>query len=196
MENKKSDILKEKFSKFYSPSEHLAVDEVIVKFKGHVIFRQYIPKKHKRFGTKIYKLWRNWIHVYDRLFGQRQSALCNTWLQPTRVSELTKKIQEHGHKLYMVNYFSSPDLFDDLAAKQIFCCGTVRQQERHATGLKHQKNNTQTGWPSCADKVWRQQYYGGTNATYVFWQTYTRHQQRIISAIPMEGHKAANCGRL
>jgi len=45
MENEKSDILKEKFSKFHSPSEHLAVDEVIVKFKGHVIFRQYIPKK-------------------------------------------------------------------------------------------------------------------------------------------------------
>jgi len=39
------EILNEKFSKFYSPSEHLAVDEVIVKFKGRVIFRQYIHKK-------------------------------------------------------------------------------------------------------------------------------------------------------
>jgi len=39
------EILNEKVSKFYSPSEHLAVDEVIVKFKGRVIFRQYIPKK-------------------------------------------------------------------------------------------------------------------------------------------------------
>jgi len=36
--------------------EHLAVDEVIVKFKGRVIFRQYIPKKIKCFGIKIYKL--------------------------------------------------------------------------------------------------------------------------------------------
>ena len=34
------DILNEKFSKFYSPSEHLAADEVIVKYKGRVIFRQ------------------------------------------------------------------------------------------------------------------------------------------------------------
>ena len=41
------------------------------------------------------------------------------------VSELTKKIQGHGQKLYMDNYFSSPDLFDDLAMKQIYCCGTV-----------------------------------------------------------------------
>ena len=47
------EILKENFSKFYSPSEHLAVDEVIVLYKGRVIFRQYISKKHKRFGIKI-----------------------------------------------------------------------------------------------------------------------------------------------
>jgi len=29
------------FSKFYKPSEHLATDEVIVKFKGRVVFKQY-----------------------------------------------------------------------------------------------------------------------------------------------------------
>jgi len=47
-------ILKQKFLKFYNPSHHLAIDEVI-KYKGRVIFRQYIPKKHKHFGIKIYK---------------------------------------------------------------------------------------------------------------------------------------------
>jgi len=29
------------------------------------------------------------------------------------LSELTKKLHERGHKLYMDNYVSSPDLFDD-----------------------------------------------------------------------------------
>ena len=33
------------------------MDEVIVKFKGRVIFRQYIPKKTKCFYMKIYKLF-------------------------------------------------------------------------------------------------------------------------------------------
>jgi len=59
------EILNKKFSKFYSPSEHLAVDEVIVKYKGGVIFRQYIPKKHKRFGIKIYKLCDETGYTYD-----------------------------------------------------------------------------------------------------------------------------------
>ena len=38
------EILRTNFAKFYNPSEHLVVDEVIVKFKGRVIFKQYIPK--------------------------------------------------------------------------------------------------------------------------------------------------------
>jgi hypothetical protein len=32
------------------------VDKVIVKYRGRVIVRQYIPKKRKHFGIKIYKL--------------------------------------------------------------------------------------------------------------------------------------------
>lgn len=50
------DILNNKFGELYYPTEYIAVDEVIVLFKGRVIFREYIPKKHKRFGIKIYKL--------------------------------------------------------------------------------------------------------------------------------------------
>jgi len=32
-------MLNKAYAKFYNPLEHLAVDEVIVKFKGRVIFR-------------------------------------------------------------------------------------------------------------------------------------------------------------
>jgi CDP-diacylglycerol pyrophosphatase len=46
------EILNVIFSKFYSPSKHLSKDEVIVVYKERVIFQQYIPKKHKRFGIK------------------------------------------------------------------------------------------------------------------------------------------------
>jgi len=43
------EILNNTFSKFYNPSENLAIDEVIVPFKGRVIFKQYIPKKTEAF---------------------------------------------------------------------------------------------------------------------------------------------------
>jgi hypothetical protein len=40
----------------YNPTKHLAVDEVIMLYEGRVIFRQYVPNKHKRFDIKIQKL--------------------------------------------------------------------------------------------------------------------------------------------
>ena len=46
------------------------------------------------------------------------------------LTELTRKIEGHSHKLYMDNFFSSPELFDDLVKKQIYCCGTVRPNRR------------------------------------------------------------------
>ena len=58
----------------YNPSEHLAVDEVIVKFKRRVIFRQYIAKKIKGFGIKIYKLCIESGYTYDmRVYLGRDS---------------------------------------------------------------------------------------------------------------------------
>jgi len=53
------------FSKFYNPSEHLAVDEVNVKFKGRVLFKQHITKKSKRFGIKMLKLCDSTGYTYD-----------------------------------------------------------------------------------------------------------------------------------
>jgi hypothetical protein len=74
------EVLIEKFSKFCNPSEHLAIDEVIVKYEGRVIFRQYILKKHKRFGIKIYKLSDGLVTLMIRQFiwAETDRALCNT----------------------------------------------------------------------------------------------------------------------
>lgn len=41
------------YSKFYGPSEYLAIDKVMVLFKGKFAIKQYIPKKHEHFRIKI-----------------------------------------------------------------------------------------------------------------------------------------------
>ena len=60
----------------------------------------------------------------------RQRTAQHLTVTHATVSELTKKIEGRGHKLYMDNYFLSPDLFDDLAKKQIYCCGTVQTNRK------------------------------------------------------------------
>jgi hypothetical protein len=39
------DILNSELSELCHPTEYMAVDEVIIKFKGKVVFQQYISKK-------------------------------------------------------------------------------------------------------------------------------------------------------
>ena len=50
------DKVSDSYAKYYSLAKQLAVDKIIVLFKGRAIFKQYISKKHKWFGIKLYKL--------------------------------------------------------------------------------------------------------------------------------------------
>ena len=47
------EILNATFSKFYNPSDNLAIDEVIVSLKVRVIFKQYIPKHASVWASKF-----------------------------------------------------------------------------------------------------------------------------------------------
>jgi hypothetical protein len=38
---------------------------------------------------------------------------------------LTRRVEGRGHKLYVDNFFSSPDLYDNLTKKKINCYGRV-----------------------------------------------------------------------
>ena len=98
------------FSKFYNPSEYLAVDEVLVKFTGRILFKQYIPKKRKRFGIKMFKLCDSTGYTYDMnvyLGKDRQRAAQHPTATHNTVANLTRGVEGFGHKLYTDNFFSS-----------------------------------------------------------------------------------------
>jgi len=64
------------------------------------------------------------MNVY--LGKDRQRAAQHLTATHATMTNLTRGVEGFGHKLYMDNFFSSPDLYDDLAQKKIFCCGMVR----------------------------------------------------------------------
>jgi len=125
------------------------VDEVIVKYSGRVIFRQYIPKKRKRFGIKIYKLcdeagFMCAMRVY--LGKDSQSATDDMTATHTTVRHLTRRVEDLGHKLFMDNFFSSPRLFDYLDRHKINSCGTVRPNRKDMSrGFGPKKTETEKG---------------------------------------------------
>jgi len=121
----------------YNPTEHLAVDEVIVLYKGRVIFRQYIPKKRKRFGIKIYKLCDSLGYTYDMsvyLGKQRQPATAEITATHGTVLQVIRGVEGLGHKVFMDNYLTSPALFDDLFQRKISAYGTVCHDMWNAMG--------------------------------------------------------------
>jgi hypothetical protein len=82
-------------SEFYNPSENLDFDEVIVSFKGRVIFRQYLPKKRKHFGITIFKLCKSTGCTYDMkvyLGKDRQRMAQHLIANHATVPELTRKV--------------------------------------------------------------------------------------------------------
>jgi hypothetical protein len=68
------------------------------------------------------------MEVY--LGKDRQRATTDMTVTHATVKQLTRKVKGHGHKLYMDNYFSSPDLYNDLTKHKINCCGTVRPNHK------------------------------------------------------------------
>jgi hypothetical protein len=120
----------------------LAVDKVIVKFKGRVIFRQYIPKR-KHFGIKIYKLSDESGYTYDMsvyLGRDPHSATDDMTAAHATVRHLTSRVEDLGHKIFMDNFFSSPRLFVDLDRRKINFCGPVRPNRRDMPSDLDQKN--------------------------------------------------------
>ena len=58
------DKLIDSHAKYCSLTVYLAVDE-IVPFRGRVIFRHYLPKKHDRFGIMLYRFCDCKGYVYN-----------------------------------------------------------------------------------------------------------------------------------
>jgi len=123
---------KEAYAKFYNPSEHLAVDEVIVKFKVRVIFRQYIPKKKNISASTFTNCDASWYTYVMRVYLVRDSHSTTDNMSATHatVGHLTSRVEGLGRKIFMDNLFSSPGLFDDLDRCKINSCGTVRPDRR------------------------------------------------------------------
>ena len=57
---------------------------------------------------------------------QRQHATTQITATHGMVLQLIRRVEGLGHKIFMDNYFTSPDLFQ----RKINACGTVRQDRR------------------------------------------------------------------
>ncbi|GBO17667.1 PiggyBac transposable element-derived protein 4 [Araneus ventricosus] len=123
------------FKEEYDPTENLSLYEVIIKFKGRVIFKQYIPKKRKQWGIKMYKIADATGYTYDMRVYLGKNKLKENLSPPASynvVYTMAECIKDKGDKLFMDNFFSSSKLFHSLLTeKKINSRGKIRSNRKY-----------------------------------------------------------------
>jgi hypothetical protein len=113
----------------YKPPKEQTIDEGMIAFKGRLSFKQYLPAKPTKFGIKVWKRaspYNGYCHEFQVYTGKKEGQGREDNLGSRVVKDLTRKITDKGHHVYMDNFFSNPTLFEELAKETIYCCGTAR----------------------------------------------------------------------
>lgn len=122
------------------PSQDISVDEKFVLYKGHLYFRQYIPKKRSRYGVKIFAcceaqtgyLWNFLMHSSaenHQTFGNDVTKGEHFSYSERVIIELVKDILGQGYRcrIFADNWFSSLKLASFLIENDTMYTGTLRE---------------------------------------------------------------------
>ena len=120
--------LKKKCFDLYQPLQELSIDERMVKSKARTFFRQYIRNKPHKWG---FKLWvvadpTGYTVDFDIYCGARHmSSSSGKGLAYDVVVKLVQPFLFQGYLLFCDNFYTSPQLFQDLLKDGILATGTL-----------------------------------------------------------------------
>ena len=132
-----------RFLEVYNPERNLSIDETLIKFKGKIYFRQFIPIKPGCFGIKCFTLAEasSGYGLVSKAYTGKENGVVQTDLGRRAVMGLMESFFNKGHTLYMDNYYTSVPLFEDLEERGALACGTVRSNRK---GLPRDITDAQT----------------------------------------------------
>jgi len=124
------DYLVKRFQEVYYPSREISIDEQLLKFKGQLHFKQYIPNKRSRFGIKLFTLCDKSGYVYNTtVYAGKSTAVddVNLGKSGAIVLEMMEPLLNKGHQLFIDNWYTSLKLLLNLMTQNTSACGTVRR---------------------------------------------------------------------
>ena len=126
------DLLLPRFLEVYNPERNLSIDKTLIKFKGKIYFRQFIPIKPGRFGIKCFTLAEasSGYGLVSKIYTGKENGVVQTDLGRKSAMGLMEAFFDKGYKLYMDNYYTSVPLFEDLERRGMLACGTVRSNRK------------------------------------------------------------------
>ena len=111
----------------YVPRRQLSIDESLLAWRGRLSFRQYITNKAHKYGIKYFE-----VTSWDGLILRIVLYTAEGFPDPDElgqsgaiVLQLMKDFLYQGYQLYMDNWYNSVKLFQVLADRFTYVCGTV-----------------------------------------------------------------------
>lgn len=115
------------------PQRDLSVDEAMIKFKGRLGMKQYMPMKPVKRGIKVWvcaEASSGFVCDFQVYTGKRQDGAVEQNLGYRVVHELTRNFTGKNHHVFYDNFFSSVKLAEDLLEDDIYSCGTARANRK------------------------------------------------------------------
>lgn len=128
------DIVADKYVEFYEPGESLSVDESMLKFKGRLSFKQYLPSKPStKWGIKIWSLCdsKTGYLLKFKIYTGKESENVAEGLGSRVVKSLLAGYEFTNRTVYMDNFYTGVTLFHDMIELGLGACGTVRANRKH-----------------------------------------------------------------
>ena len=119
----------------YSLHQEISVDESMIGTKCRLSFIQYMPKKPTKWGIKVWvcsDAHTGYIYSFDVYTGANSSIPVHPKGQAYGVvMKLLESLLGKGHAVYMDNFYSSPELFEDLLSYKTLASGTARTNRKN-----------------------------------------------------------------
>ena len=127
------------FCRLYKPEKELSFDEGMCPFKGKFKFRQFNSVKPNQFNIKLFQVCEassGYVLAFDIYSGKKgHDIVDNCKVLDNSCTVTTKvviglldssKLLNNDHFIYMDNYYTSPELFEELHFRETYAYGTVR----------------------------------------------------------------------
>lgn len=127
-------LMDEKFLSAYTPGKNIAIDESLMKFRGRLGYVQFNPSKRARFGIKFYKLCESetgYCSAFKIYTGHEEGRNNEMLASEEIVLNLAAPLLNKGYIIHLDNWYSSPELYQQLIKENTHALGTVKPTRRN-----------------------------------------------------------------
>ena len=121
-------MLSEHFWSIYSPERALSIDGQMIGTKNRISFTQYMLKKPKKFGIKIWALCESLTGycLQFQIYTGKEADKAEKGLCTRVVLDLMEKYLDRNYHVAFDNFYTSYALVHKLLLRKIWSCITIR----------------------------------------------------------------------